>query len=132
MTNKETALKLLDAFFRRDLDEMRAMLEETATWWLPPSLGPDHFLSGIDQIFKKLIARADGELTPGSLQYEIQTVTAEGDRVVIECIVRTKLRDGTPTDNNYVYMVTVKDGRVSGVRDHFDTLYASKHYKLSR
>ncbi len=128
MENKKLALNFLNAFFGRDIEAMKGALDEAATWWLPPSFGPDHFMSGRDAIFAKFIARADGKLASGSLQHEVLTVTADGERVVIECLVRMKLRDGTPTENNYVYVITFKDGKIVSVRDHFDTLRASKYF----
>src|SRR5581483_5826835 len=46
-------------------------------------------------------------LMPNGLRADIKTVTAEGDRVVIEWEGAAKLRDGTPYNNQYTMVFTL-------------------------
>ena len=52
---------------------------------------------------------------------DIDTLTAEDDRVVIEARGEAQTKDGRPYNNSYCIVVTVRDGKVAQVREYLDS-----------
>jgi ketosteroid isomerase-like protein len=61
-------------------------------------------------------------LFPAGYRFTIDHITAEGDRVAIEAHAAGDFADGTPFANTYVFVLTLAEGRISAVREHFNTL----------
>jgi ketosteroid isomerase-like protein len=53
----------------------------------------------------------------------IVSTTAEGDRVAVESVGHCVLADGRPYDNNYFFLLYLRDGRVRMVREFGDSKY---------
>lgn len=53
-------------------------------------------------------------------------VTTEGDRVAVEAISYGKLINGEEYANNYHFLITLRDGRVSKVKAYFNTALAGE------
>lgn len=66
------------------------------------------------------------KLLPTGLRPKIQTVTAEGDRVVVEFEGDALTLEGTPYCNQYCMVFTMKDGRIKQVNEYFCTLLADQ------
>ena len=66
------------------------------------------------------------QIIPTEPIYHISTVTAEGERVVIEAEGDCKLADGTPYQNIYVFIATFRDGKVCAFKEYFDSRYAAE------
>lgn len=112
-TNKAVALgflKSLETGPRFDL------VAPDARWWIQGH----GFLSLAE--FKALVERVAGTKAPSHMT--IRNVTAEQDRVAIECDGKGRQHDGRPYDNTYHFLIFVSDGLVSEVHEHFDTGYA--------
>ena len=54
------------------------------------------------------------------------TVTAEGDRVVVEWEGRATLKNGEPYHNQYVMVFTMKDGKIAQLNEYFCSKLAEK------
>ena len=112
-TNKAVALgflKSLETGPRFDL------VAPDARWWIQGH----GFLSLAE--FKALVERVAGTKAPSHMT--IRNVTAEQDRVAIECDGKGRQHDGRPYDNTYHFLFFVRDGLVTEVHEHFDTEYA--------
>lgn len=53
---------------------------------------------------------------------EFANVHADGDTVIIEMRTRAKLANARNYDVDYCFVFTVRDGRVSRIREYMDTL----------
>jgi ketosteroid isomerase-like protein len=62
------------------------------------------------------------EACQGTLKFEIDAITAEDDRVVIEARSTAKLRNGEDYANTYVFVLRLKGGRIASVREHFNAM----------
>jgi len=65
-------------------------------------------------------------LLPTGLRPEIKTVTAEGNRVVVEFEGNATTSDGKPYHNQYCMVFTMRNGRIHYVHEYFCTLLADQ------
>ncbi len=112
-TNKAVALDFLKSLETRPRFDLVA---PDARWWIQ-GYG---FLSLAE--FKALVERVAGTKAPSHMT--IRNVTAEQDRVAIECDGKGRQHDGRRYENTYHFLFFVRDGLVSEVHEHFDTGYA--------
>jgi uncharacterized protein len=61
-------------------------------------------------------------LFEGGLEYRIDSLTAEEDRVAAEVQGRGRLRSGEDYHNTYVFMFRVRDGRIASVAEHCNSI----------
>ena len=71
---------------------------------------------GTIDAFKKLV--------PTGLRPTIHSVTAEGDRVVVEWEGNAKTVEGTDYNNQYCMVFTLRNGKIIQVNEYFCTLLA--------
>jgi limonene-1,2-epoxide hydrolase len=120
--NKQVALKFIEAMGANDP-------EAAAT-----TLNPDAF--GMAKGFSKFAGRRNADviiqgiegfkqMIPAGLQFTIGTVTAEGDRVVIEAEGNAVTVQGKPYCNQYCFVVTLKDGKVQRFNEYFCSILAN-------
>ena len=65
-------------------------------------------------------------LLPTGLRPTIQSVTAEGERVVVEFEGNAETVDGKPYCNQYCMVFTMRDGRIRQVNEYFCTILADQ------
>ena len=61
---------------------------------------------------------------PGSVSLEITRMIAEGDNVALQWTSRARTLDGDPYENHCIGVFTVRDGKITSVREYMDTHYA--------
>jgi ketosteroid isomerase-like protein len=66
------------------------------------------------------------ELVPTGLCPTIQSVTAEGDRVVVEFEGNAVTSDGKPYCNQYCMVFSLRNGRIVQVNEYFCTILADQ------
>ena len=79
-----------------------------------------------DEVGERLrdTAAATAALMPTGLRLEVQTVTAEGDRVVVEAIGNAVTGEGKPYCNEYCFVATLEDGRIKQFNEYLCTRLA--------
>jgi uncharacterized protein len=65
-------------------------------------------------------------LVPTGLSPEVHTVTAAGDRVVVEFEGKATLSNGEQYNNQYCMVFTLKDGKIKQVNEYFCTILADQ------
>jgi ketosteroid isomerase-like protein len=73
---------------------------------------------GTIDAFKKLV--------PTGLRPEFKSITAEGDRVVVEFEGNATTCDGKPYNNQYCMVFTLAEGRIKQVNEYFCTILAEE------
>jgi hypothetical protein len=63
-------------------------------------------------------------LMPTGLRLEVRTVTAEGDRVVVEAIGNAVTGEGKPYCNEYCFVATFEDGKIKLFNEYLCTKLA--------
>ncbi len=121
--NKKVALEFLDAMSVADVQRQERCL------------APDAFT--ITKGFGKVSGRRDRatmlatvgafkEIVPTGFRPKIEKVIAEGDNVVIEFEGNAVLGNGKPYCNQYVFVFTLKDGKIKQLNEYFCTILADE------
>lgn len=63
----------------------------------------------------------------GTLQYHIDALTAEEDRVVAEARSSGTLPDGSAFSNHHVFSFRIRDGRVAWVGEYMNPIIVQQH-----
>jgi uncharacterized protein len=103
---------------------LRASFTPGAIWRLDGELPISGTWRGRDAIVDDFLGAAMSYYEPGSVSLEVTSVTAEGERVVVEWTSRARTRRGKPYENHCIGVFTVRDGRIDDVREYMDTRYA--------
>ena len=117
--------RLVSEWFARldagDLNGALDMLGEDATWWIAggvektPGSG-EH----TKEQARRLLSNMGRQLKDG-LRMTVRGMTAEADRVAAEVTSRGELRNGKVYANEYHFALTLRDGKITRVREYMDT-----------
>lgn len=66
------------------------------------------------------------QMLPGGLNFTIGSVTAQGDRVVIEARSNADIGEAEPFRNDYVFVATMEGGRIKRCHEYYCTAYAEE------
>jgi uncharacterized protein len=111
-----------DAFNTGDIDTLTEIFDESVAWHLPGRSSMANDYHGRDATlayFGQL-----GQKTGGTFRAELERLTADGDDRVVGIQRSTADRDGKHLDVADCIVFTLKDGRVTDGREHFEDLYA--------
>lgn len=111
--NKQVALGFLRSL---ETGADWTLVANGARWWIQ-----GHGYLSLAE-FKALVERVAVNKSPSHMV--VHHVTAEDDRVAIECDGKGRFHDGRPYENTYHFLIFVRDGLVREVHEHFDTAYA--------
>jgi ketosteroid isomerase-like protein len=125
--NKRTAIALLEASGKHDGETFAALMHEDATYW---TLGKPHLFAYCGEKSREAICAymATPSIFVGGVETTFGAVTAEGDRVAVECETRGVLPDGRVYTNAYHYLFTFRDGKVLRVKEYLDTQSAAEFF----
>lgn len=96
------------------------LITDDFVWWTSYHHGP--------MTFEEYRAMTLELAMPVTFEREILGVAGERDRVAIEIQGRCTLPDGRHYDNNYCFVVVLREGRVCEVREYCDTLLAAQTF----
>lgn len=121
--NKATALRFIRAFSEGDVETARTCLApdaQTIAKGFGKLSGPRPY----DLIVATTAAFKD--IIPSGLRPEFGSVTAEGDRVVVEFEGNARLRNGEDYCNQYCMVFTLADGLIRRVHEYYCTILADE------
>jgi ketosteroid isomerase-like protein len=121
--NKAVAARLFDRFSAGDLPGVLDLMTEDATWWLPGKPGQlpvvgTRTKAQMARLFQAMLDRLEGPL-----RMTIKGGIAEGEKVAIEVESLGTLKNGRTYNQEYHMLITVRDGKISAVREYLDTLH---------
>lgn len=127
---RQLALTFLDHCFKGNMVEAMAMLAPDATWWVlgdpeKVKVAGTRTMAQIER-FLKNIRRG----FPEGLKPDILGVTAEGERVAVEATSTALMSNGAAYANRYHFLIKVRNGRVTEMREYLDT-YAAYEAQVS-
>jgi ketosteroid isomerase-like protein len=121
--NKATALSYVhDGIGAQDTSVFRYFREDARFW----QNGKKLELAGYHDMAElaELTPKAMGKF-PDGMKFDILTVTAEENRVLIESESHATLANGTPYNNQYVFAFYFDEaGKIREFREYWDPLYA--------
>ena len=122
-SNKAVAARLFERFSAGDIAGVMDLFTDDATWWLPGKPGQ---LPVVGTRSKAQIARLFHAMTSqleGPLAMTVKNAIAEGDQVAMEVESLGHLKNGRTYNQEYHFRITLREGRISGVREYLDTLH---------
>ena len=128
--NERLAIQFFTTLSSGDLEGVRALLHEEATWKPMvkdiPGAGVHVGPSGI---VDKFLMPIRGMFRPGDPKVLIDTVASNGSLVICETRGQGALADGRPYANSYCWAFEMKDGKVFAIREYMDSLYVSRLFE---
>lgn len=125
--NKATAIALLKASGKHDGETFAALLHPEATYRV---IGKPHlFPYAGEQTREQIVAyMSTPSIFVGGVETTFGDITAEDDRVAVECSIRGELPDGRVYTNVYHYLFQFRDGKVIRVKEYLDTQSAAEFF----
>ncbi len=118
--NKALVRAAYEAVSAGELDGFMDRLADDVKWTF---FGKHRFagtMVGKEEILNTLFTPLSGQLVDG-LTLNLNTVIAEGDKVVIEATGQSDVVGGGTYNNTYCYVVTVRDNKITEMREYLDT-----------
>ena len=119
-TNKQLITEAWDCISVDDIDGFFSRLTDDVTWTFTGSHRFAGTYTGRDELVTELFAPL-GEVLEGGIKVQIDTLTGEGDRVVMEAHGEAVSKSGQPYNNKYCLVITVTDGKIAQVREYLDS-----------
>ena len=119
--NKQIARSLFDRFNVNDIAGALDIMTDDATWWIAGK--PDQLpVAGVynKERIARLLNNMVGQL-PEGLRMTVKSQICEGDKVAMEVESYGELRNGRVYNQQYHFVVTIREGKVSGIREYLDT-----------
>lgn len=119
--NKNLATEFLARFTANDIAGALATMSDDATWWIAgkrdelPAAGT-HSKEQIAKLFHNMA----GQLKAG-LKMTVRSMIGEGERVAVEVESYGELNNGRIYNQEYHMLMTIRDGKISAVREYLDT-----------
>ncbi|HYC01106.1 MAG TPA: nuclear transport factor 2 family protein [Candidatus Limnocylindrales bacterium] len=124
-SNKETVRRYFDAVNAGDIEVISSLLDETAVFWVPPSLPDGVEFRGKTNVLKLFTESVGLYDASAGLAVEILSLTGEDDRVAAELVIRGRsAASGEAYENFYHFLFRLRDDRIVAIREHLDSLYA--------
>src|SRR5215472_11687352 len=119
--NKNLAREFFDRFNANDIAGALDTMTDDATWWIAgnPEQLPASGLYSKERI-ASLFYNMAGQLSNG-LKMTVKSLIAEGDKVALEVESYGELRNGRIYNQEYHFLMTIRDGKISAVREYLDT-----------
>jgi ketosteroid isomerase-like protein len=118
--NKKLVTGAWDMISAGDAEGFLNTLSDDATWTFFGSHLFAGTFNGKAEIIEKLFEPLGGVLE-GGLEITINSVTAEGDRVIMETKGKARTKSGVDYNNDYCMVVTVANGLIVAVREYLDS-----------
>ncbi|MFR9802464.1 nuclear transport factor 2 family protein [Pseudonocardia sp. RS010] len=118
--NKKVVTEFMEVFSSGDVNGILDSLTDDATWWVAgniPGISGTKDKAGFGEMLGGI---AEGTKT-GAITLTPLAFTAEGKRVAVETESYAELKNGRVYNNLYHFVFTVRDGKISSVKEFLDT-----------
>lgn len=110
---------------RGEVEACFQLFSDDASW---SNIGSTRFsgtFSGKKALLEGLIGPLFGALKDG-IHSDVEAIIAEGESVVVLSEGQATTNDGTPYNNSYAQVFTVRDEKIIAVREYMDTALVDK------
>ena len=130
MDNKQTVRRVMDALARSDHQPLLDLMANDVRWrWMGTGDWAKTF-EGKTQVVENLFGAVDETLADTG-RTEVHSLIAEGDCVAVEHSGLNQTPDGRSYNNNYCWVLTLRDGRITEVREYMDTQLVTETFSAS-
>jgi uncharacterized protein (TIGR02246 family) len=129
MTDPRTVIeRYVAAVEQGDMETVRELFAEDATWWLGGELPLSGTWRGRDAILGDFLGSIPRLYRPDSISIEVTSLIADGETVVLEWTSRALTVAGEEYENQCAGVFTVRAGLIVAVREYMDTQYAAAKF----
>ena len=128
----ESTRTLIEDFYRAlskgDRDGVIALLADDCEW-IPPATAPFDRVVGGEAIAAEMVGGVVKRMFDISQPFhlEVRKITVEGDIAVVQQrLTATAKATGADYDNQYCWVYTCRDGRITRMEEYADTLLATR------
>ncbi len=125
--NERLAIQFFTTLSAGDLEGVRALLHEEATWkTMVKDIPGAGVHAGRTGIVDKFLLPIRGMFKPGNPKLLVDTIASNGPLVISETRGEGVFANGREYANNYCWAFEMKDGKVFAIREYMDSLYVSR------
>ena len=118
--NKQIVLYAYGSLTNGEPEGFYSRLSDDVEWTFFGSHRYAGTFRGREEIEKGLFGSL-GELLEGPIKVHIKQLIAEGDKVVLEAKGESRAKNGKDYNNDYCIIVTVRDGKITEMRENLDS-----------
>ncbi|WP_424887242.1 nuclear transport factor 2 family protein [Streptomyces sp. XH2] len=122
---RAVVIRYVEAVRDGDAGVIRDSFAEDATWHYPGDLPISKVWRGRDAIINDFLGGMGPILVPGTMEVELVSTIAEGERVVAEWTSRAETVHGGTYDNRCIGIYTVREGKIASVIEYADTRHVA-------
>lgn len=123
--NKQFIRDYFEAVAAGASDKVVASFADDVVWWVPPSSPLAGTYRGIEEVLG-LFGRGVALYAPEPMRIEILGMVADEHKVAAEVRISAKTAKGADYSNFYHFLFELGGGRIRGVKEYVDTLYAQR------
>jgi ketosteroid isomerase-like protein len=124
--NEQLVRSFFDTLSSGDLERLRPLLHERATWTVMakgiPGAGET---KGRNAIIDDFLAPVRGMFEDGDPKVSIVNLISQGSLVAAETRGLGRLKNGKTYDDLYCWMIEVEDEKIRALREYMDSYYIS-------
>jgi ketosteroid isomerase-like protein len=123
--NKRLVADFFAHFKRKEVQAALDMMTPDATWWIggKPALFPICGLKTKAEIGELLFSLVPG--TKDGLSITPKGMVAEGNKVACEAESYGVLGNGRTYNNEYHFLLEIRDGMIASVKEYLDTMHTA-------
>lgn len=118
---RAVVIRYVEAVRDGDADVIRDSFAADATWHYPGRLPISRVWHGRDAIVDEFLGSMGTVFVPGTVDIQLVSTIAEGERVVAEWTAKAETVHGGSYDNRCLGIYTVRDGKIVSVVEYADT-----------
>lgn len=123
---RAVVIRYVEAVRDGDIDVIRDSFATDATWHYPGDLPISKVWHGRDAIIDDFLGGMGPVLVPGTMEIELVSTIAEGERVVAEWTSKAETVYGGTYHNRCLGIYTVRDGKIVSVVEYADTKHVAE------
>ena len=106
--------------------DILAFLADDVQWWVPEhcAVAGTYHRDELVPMFSKVFA-----VLKAPPRFTIHHMTAEEDRVAVDCSSATERTDGKPFVNTYHFLFIIRDGRIRLIKEFLNTAYLNRFFE---
>ena len=123
--NKKIIRDYFDAVASGASDKVVAAFADDVVWWVPPSSPMAGTYRGRDAVLG-MFAKGVSLYAPEPMKIEILGMVADDKKVAAEIHIAATTAKGGEYSNFYHFLFEIAGGKIVGVKEYVDTLYAQR------
>jgi ketosteroid isomerase-like protein len=124
--NEQFVRKFFKTLSTGNLEKLRPMFHEKAKWQVMatgiPGAGEK---TGRNAIIDEFLGPIRGMFIEGDPKVKIRSLISDGPMVLAEAHGTGSLRNGKQYDNQYAFVLELKDGKIFALREYMDSYHVS-------